>query len=173
VEVVTYPVAEGEIAAGDYILKSIPEGIPGPAPFVKDSHVILNHVMEGIRQHFGVTAPHVVAEWEEWIKECPKSDDVYEFVKDFPLHVPLRDKLFASGPSVNIATPNNNLNDINNATYRTQPVVKMGSRRRPSKVPMQRCDNGGDDAEEAPNGKYIYIINKYNNNTCAISFSVT
>jgi len=109
--------------------------------------------MEGIRNHFGVYAPSVVREWEEWIKDCPKSDDVNEYVKDFPLHVPLRNILFASEPTVNITTTNNNVDDINNARYRTQPVVKMGSKRRASKVPMQRCDNGIDNDAEAPNGK--------------------
>lgn len=152
VEVVTYPVEEGEIPAGDYILKSIPEGIPKPSPFIQDSHLVLKTVMEGIKQHFGVYAPHVVTEWEEWVKECPKTDDVYEYIKDFPLHIPLRNTLFAARENENAAPPSNGGDDINNARYRMQPVVKMGSRRPASKFPMQRCDNGGDVAE-VPNGK--------------------
>jgi hypothetical protein len=169
VEVVTYPVAEGEIPAGDYILKSIPEGIPGPAPFVKDSHLVLNQVMEGIRQYFGVTAPHVVAEWEEWIKDCPKSDDVNEYIKDFPLHVPLLNKLFVSQPT-NIVATNIDADDINNATYITQPVVKMGSRRPVSKQPMLRCDNGRDTAAAPKSECIVNVCHKIINYTYHFRF---
>jgi hypothetical protein len=96
----------------DYILKSIPEGISGPAPFVKDSHLALNHVMQGIRQYIGVYAPHVVTEWEEWIKDCPNTDDVNEYIKSFPLKIPLQNSLFASQPT-NIIAPNIDADDIN------------------------------------------------------------
>ena len=161
VEVVTYPVEEGDIPAGDYILKSIPEGIPKSSAFVKDSHLILQAVMEGIRRHFGVYAPHVVTEWEEWSKDCPKSDDVDEYVKDFPLHIPLRDKLFCSGPSIIPVEPANVVDDINNATYRAQPCVRMGAKRRASKVAYRRCDIGADDVDKTRgSGKfnlYFYV----------------
>ena len=161
-DVVTYPVEEGDIPAGDYILKSLPEGIPKPAPFIESSHAILTTVMEGIRQHFGVIAPHVVTEWEEWMKECPKTDDVEEYIKEFPLHVPLRNTLFAPSGTASHNTTPSNINDINNATYRTQPVVRMGAKRKASNVPILRTDNDRDETR-VPDSKYtmhviFYII---------------
>ena len=142
---ITYPVAEGDVPAGDFILKSIPEEMPKPNEFVKDSHHILNHVMQGIKDYFGVYNPHVVREWEEWVKHCPQTDDVNEYIKDFPMHVPLRNTLFAPlGTVVSNRTTDNINDDINNtATHRTQPVVQMGSKqRRASKVPIIRLNNG-------------------------------
>ena len=174
VEVVTYPVQEGDVPAGDFILKSIPEGIPHPCPFVKDSHLILQSVMEGIRSHFGAYAPHVVTEWEQWIRGCPKTDDVYEFVKEFPLHIPLRNKLFCDGAMMPVEPQSNNVvNDVNNAIYRAQPCVRMGGRkRRASKVPLQRCDNVQDNAEvenrDKRKSKLVYIFFSFL--TCIIRF---
>ena len=134
---------EGDLPAGDFILKSIPEGIPEPAEFVKDSHHIINHVMQGVKSYFGVYNPHVVREWEEWINDCPRTDDVNQYVQDIPLHIPLRNILFAPHTAANVTPLLNSVSDINVATYRTQPVVKMGSkRRRVSDVPIMQCDNG-------------------------------
>jgi hypothetical protein len=170
VEVVTYPVEEGDVPAGDYILKSLPEGIPQPCPFIKDSHLILQSVMEGIRSHFGVYAPHVVTEWEQWAKDCPTSDDVHEYVKHFPLHIPLRNKLFYDGPPVHVELNANVVDDINNATYRAQPCVRMGRRKRASKVPLRRCDNGEDDAEVESRDKSKSVHMFFLFLTCVIRF---
>ena len=170
VEVVTYPVEEGDVPAGDYILKSIPEGIPEASPFVKDSHLILQSVMEGIRSHFGVYAPHVVTEWEKWAKDCPTSDDVHEYVKHFPLHIPLRNKLFYDGPPVHVEVNTNVVDDINNATYRAQPCVRMGGRKRASKVALRRCDNGEDDAEVESRDKSKLVHMFFLFLTCVIRF---
>jgi hypothetical protein len=173
VEVVTYPVQEGDVPAGDYILKSIPEGIPQPCPFVKDSHLILQSVMEGIRTHFGAYAPHVVTEWEQWLCDCPKTDDVYEYVKEFPLHIPLRNKLFCDGAMMSVEPQSNNVvNDVNNAIYRAQPCVRMARKRPASKVALQRCDNVQDNAEvetrDKSKSKLVYMFLSFL--TCIIRF---
>jgi hypothetical protein len=53
------------------------------------------------------------------------------------------------------------VDDINNATYRAQPCVRMGAKRRPSKVAYRRCDIGADDVDETRgSGKfnlYFYV----------------
>jgi hypothetical protein len=171
VEVVTYPVEEGDVPAGDYILKSIPEGIPDASPFVKDSHLILNSVMEGIRSYFGVYAPHVVTDWEQWVKGCPQTDDVQEYIKEFPLHVPLSTQLFNDGPPIHVKLNANVVDDVNNATYRAQPCVQMGSRKRcPSKVPLKRCGNDQDNAEVVTRDKRKFVRWFLSFLTCVIRF---
>ncbi len=88
----------------------------------------------------------------------PITDDVEEYIKEFPLHVPLRNTLFSPSGTASHNTTPSNIDDINNATYRTQPVVRMGHTRKRSNEAILRTDNDRDEAR-LPDCKYtIHVI---------------
>jgi hypothetical protein len=117
----------------------------------------------------------VGTEWEQWLCGCPNTDDVYEYVKEFQLHIPLRNKLVFDGAIIPFKPQSSIVvNDVNNAIYRAQPCcVRMGGRkRRASKVALQRCDNVQDNAEvenrDKSKSKLVHMFFSFL--TCIISF---
>jgi hypothetical protein len=41
---------------------------------------------------------YIVSDWEQYVAEAPKSDDVEEYIREKPMHVPLYDFLFNPDP---------------------------------------------------------------------------
>ncbi len=65
----------------------------------------------------------------------------------------------------------NVVDDVNNATYRAQPCVQMGStKRRRSKVALQRCGNDQDNAEVVTRDKSKFVQLFLSFLTCIIKF---
>jgi hypothetical protein len=130
VRVKTYPEATDTLPAGDFIMKSLPVGVPEADAFVKDSHLLLESLLASVKAYFSVTAPHVVTEWEEWIKLCPKNDYVEDYIVDHPLHIPLRETLFGDKRTEAIISSAAETG----TAFQTMPCVSMGQRRDVSSV---------------------------------------
>jgi hypothetical protein len=157
VKVKTYPEATETLPAGDFILKSIPLGVPQADCFIKDSHFLLEALMLSVKAYFSVTAPHVVTEWKEFLELCPKNDYVEDYLVDHPLYIPLRETLFGD-----------KRNEVINASatetgsgFKTMPCVSMGQRRDVSSVPIAEYDISTGDIRNAPverQRKYISVL---------------
>jgi len=146
VKVKTYPEATDTLPAGDFILKSIPTGVPEADSFVKDSHLLLEALLESVKAYFGVTAPHVVAEWKEWIKLCPKNDYVEDYIRDHPLYIPLRETLFGDKRTEAVVIDAAETG----TTFQTMPCVSMGQRRDVSSVPIAEYETATGNIRSAP-----------------------
>jgi hypothetical protein len=101
-DVFDYPMRDlekGIPVDGMTVLTSLPTEPPQPYPFVSGSREMLDSVVQKVRQDFHQCHPKVVEAWATWAKdEAPASDNVDEYIRDKPLHVPLGKYLFSSVP---------------------------------------------------------------------------
>ena len=83
---------------GMYVLHSLPTELPKAMPFVENSAHLLTDFLEKIKAKFRYTQPNVVTKWLEFVKECPRTNDVQKYIKDYPLEIPLAKELFSGEP---------------------------------------------------------------------------
>ena len=79
---------------GFFLLHSFPSGSLLPVDFVQGSHSQLMDTYKEVKKRWAITCPNVVEDWAAFIDECPKSDDVYEYLQTHELYIPLKDILF-------------------------------------------------------------------------------
>ena len=80
---------EENVCDGMYVLQSLPTELPKAMGFVENSAHLLTDFVEKIKAKFRYTQPNVVTKWLEFVKLCPKTNDVERYIKDFPLQIPL------------------------------------------------------------------------------------
>ena len=80
----------------------MPHGIIIPEEFVPGSRSHLEKVVKKMTQLYSRPAPKVVSDWNEFLDKAPATDDVIEYVKEHPMHIPLFDIIFSSSAPVNL-----------------------------------------------------------------------
>ena len=97
-EVYWFPQKNEENACdGMYVLQSLPTELPKAMPFVENSAHLLSDMLEKIRVKFK-NSPTTITKWLEFIRECPKTNSVENYIKTNPLHIPLAKELFSDEP---------------------------------------------------------------------------
>ncbi len=76
------------------VLKSFPSGLLKPQEFVEGSFKSIQKTAGLVKQRFGGNMPGVAYQWDQFLLSAPKSDNVYDFVKDHPLYIPFKKELF-------------------------------------------------------------------------------
>ena len=76
------------------ILTGFPTGKLSPQPFEQGSREDLERVANAVREKYGKDFPGAVEAWDNFLREAPQSDDVEEYVAQYPLYIPFKEVLF-------------------------------------------------------------------------------
>ena len=76
------------------ILTSFPDGELNPQPFIQGSREKFEKTAESVKAKFGVVYPRIIDDWDKFLNEAPKNDDVWDYISENPLYVPFRRELF-------------------------------------------------------------------------------
>ena len=80
------------------VLTSLPIGPISPEGFVDGGRSLLDHVILRMSRKLFERHPVVKEHWSSFAKVSPKSDDVTDYLKDHPFHIPLHDALLEGIP---------------------------------------------------------------------------
>ena len=88
-----------EKPGGMYLMWKLPTDQLQPAPLLKGSFLQLMEVYTKVKTAWTTLSninDKTLEDWDEFVKTCPKSDDVEEFIKDNPhqYHIPFKRILF-------------------------------------------------------------------------------
>lgn len=83
--------------AGMYILQKIPEGDLVPDTFLPGSYEALQRTMRAVKDHDMMEPVHI-RQWEQFAAMAPKSDNVDEYLAEYPhaMRIPFKDVLFGN-----------------------------------------------------------------------------
>lgn len=80
-----------------YILQKMPVGELVPEAFPEGSHATFLRTLNTVKGCNKMSAAQL-EEWDEFAKIAPKSDNVYEYLEEFPeaMQIPFKDLLFGN-----------------------------------------------------------------------------
>ena len=77
-----------------FLLHSFPSGPLMPVELVQGSHSQLMDTFREVKKRWAISCPNAVEDWAAFIDECPKTDDLYEYLQSHELYIPLKGILF-------------------------------------------------------------------------------